>query len=544
MRWDAVLTGALATELNTRLNNARARALLLDRTGRALVLYLREATLEVRFDGPQIHIALGDPTEPPDVARPLQARLRGIESVPDDRVLRFHLQRLRGRAEHPILVIELTGTRGNVILVGRESGRILSALFRREGSRVIAPSQVFLPLPPPKRPGTLKDPDPSLWEELPGDPDARRDHLGGLAWTSPLNLGALAAAPDPQELWLRLAATGRGGPAEDRPAGGVMGWGAGVFRGDEGAYAYPTPLSPGEWEPHPSLLEAMAATDGGDSGAPYLPAMVRTRLEKKLNGARKKLRALEREERGILDPQALRAQGDLLLARLHEVRRGAEEITLEGFDGVPVVLRLDPRLEPAENARKLYDAATRAHRATEEMPRRLDRARAAMQEAEERLDAALAGDVPSGGPAAGADGPRAGSTDEENLPYRTYRTFGGLEVRVGRGSKKNDDLTFRHSRPMDVWLHARDVPGAHVILRWDKEERPPARDLDEAAGLAALHSKARTSGTVPVDWTRRKHVRKPRKARPGSVIPSQVQTVFVEPDPELLVRLNPDGEKR
>ena len=124
------------------------------------------------------------------------------------------------------------------------------------------------------------------------------------------------------------------------------------------------------------------------------------------------------------------------------------------------------------------------------------------------------------------------------LPYRIYRTSGGLEVRVGRGSGANDDLTFRHSKPDDIWLHARDSAGAHVILRWDAREAPPARDLHEAAVLAAVHSKARTSGSVPVDWTHRKYVRKPRKSPPGSVVPERVKTLFVEPDPTLPDRLS------
>ena len=115
-----------------------------------------------------------------------------------------------------------------------------------------------------------------------------------------------------------------------------------------------------------------------------------------------------------------------------------------------------------------------------------------------------------------------------------------MEIRVGRGSADNDALTFRHSRPEDIWLHARNVSGAHVILRWTEPEGPPAKDLAEAAILAAVHSGARTSGVIPVDWTRRKHVRKPRKARPGTVIPKQTQTIFVEPDTDLPKRLRLD----
>jgi len=108
---------------------------------------------------------------------------------------------------------------------------------------------------------------------------------------------------------------------------------------------------------------------------------------------------------------------------------------------------------------------------------------------------------------------------------------------VGRGARFNDDLTFRHSSPGDVWLHARQTAGAHVILRWQGEGKPPARDLEEAATLAALHSKARTSGSVPVAWTLRKYVRKPRKSPPGQVTIEREETVFVVPDAVLMERL-------
>ena len=80
-----------------------------------------------------------------------------------------------------------------------------------------------------------------------------------------------------------------------------------------------------------------------------------------------------------------------------------------------------------------------------------------------------------------------------------------------------------------------------MILRWPTSGNPPARDLAEAGGLAALHSKARTSATVPIDWTLRKHVRKPRGSKPGSVVPDRVRTVFVEPDEMLLKRLFDEG---
>ncbi|MDH3224825.1 MAG: NFACT RNA binding domain-containing protein, partial [Gemmatimonadota bacterium] len=125
-------------------------------------------------------------------------------------------------------------------------------------------------------------------------------------------------------------------------------------------------------------------------------------------------------------------------------------------------------------------------------------------------------------------------------PFRRYRSSGGLEIWVGRNSRRNDELTFRHSRPGDVWLHARHASGAHVVLRWDKDERPPRRDLEEAAVLAALHSRARGSGHVPVDWTRRRYVRKAKGAPAGTVRIERHETVFVTPDPDLEEALRED----
>lgn len=125
----------------------------------------------------------------------------------------------------------------------------------------------------------------------------------------------------------------------------------------------------------------------------------------------------------------------------------------------------------------------------------------------------------------------------ESRPFRTYRSSGGLEIWVGRGAASNDTLTFHESSPKDVWLHARDSAGAHVVLRWSRDEPPPSRDLEEAAVLAAWHSKSRGSALVPVDWTRRKYVRKARGGAPGLVLVQRSETVFVKPDERVERRL-------
>ncbi|HZD05219.1 MAG TPA: NFACT RNA binding domain-containing protein, partial [Longimicrobiales bacterium] len=183
--------------------------------------------------------------------------------------------------------------------------------------------------------------------------------------------------------------------------------------------------------------------------------------------------------------------------------------------------------------------AARAERARERLPGMIAGARSDAEAARALLERARRGEATPEEvrhvlPEPARTRPEPGGP---SLPYRVFRSSGGLEIRVGRGARHNDDLTFHHSDPDDVWLHARHAAGAHVILRWQGDGSPPARDLAEAAVLAALHSRARTSGSVPVDWTRRKYVRKPRKAPPGRVAPDRVRTLFVEPDPSLEERL-------
>ena len=305
-----------------------------------------------------------------------------------------------------------------------------------------------------------------------------------------------------------------------------------------GAVRQPYPLALEGWaaEPVRSLLEAMeraagAAGDGAaEAEAPeeaLLPA-VRLRLE----AAERRVRRLEEQREREGEVARLRAQGDLLLAKLHEVPRGAAEVVLSGWEGEEVRIPLDPGLSPAENAAARYAEARKRERAAERLPGLIEAAEAEAERWRRAVAAGERGELPgwvAGELARGTDG-RGRTPEGESLPYRVFRSSGGLEIRVGRSSKANDQLTFGHSAPNDVWLHARSVPGSHVILRWrDPEGAPPARDLEEAARLAAHYSKARSSGIVPVDWTRRKYVRKPRGAPPGSVIPQRVRTLFVEP---------------
>ncbi len=120
--------------------------------------------------------------------------------------------------------------------------------------------------------------------------------------------------------------------------------------------------------------------------------------------------------------------------------------------------------------------------------------------------------------------------DQPARPFRRYLIDDTFEVWVGRNNKENDELTHRASHSRDLWLHAQGVSGSHVILRTaGKPEAVPKTVLAKAAALAALNSKARHSSLVPVIYTERRYVRKPRKSPPGLATCLRDQSLFVEP---------------
>ncbi|MCB1185353.1 DUF814 domain-containing protein, partial [bacterium] len=126
--------------------------------------------------------------------------------------------------------------------------------------------------------------------------------------------------------------------------------------------------------------------------------------------------------------------------------------------------------------------------------------------------------------------PRRRTPEEPARPFRRYLIDGRWEVWIGRSNTENDELTHRAAHNRDIWLHAQGVPGSHVILRTaGRPEQVPRTVLAKAAALAALHSKARHAGLVPVIHTEKRYVRKPRKAPAGTAVCLQDSSLFVAP---------------
>ena len=539
MIWDGCLTRAVAAELDARLRGHRARSVALAREPAGVVLYLRESTLAVDLSPGRVSVALAGPAEPDDGAEPLPVVVTGVESVRDERVLLVRSRRVRGRRPDPALILELAeNRRRGVLALGpelREAKRVGGLAGRRP--------RVGQPWIPPGAPGgrpARLEPDLRGWVKLLGNLDrgaTRATLLRRVAFASSINVAALMDGEDPEDayqLWARMA---RGDELDPQ-----------LLDLKSGRQPYPWPLPGVSGEPAPSVLDAIATVRAqgaaaSGQGVAHLSRASR-RLRREAKRIRRKLGRLRQELEACGAAARVRRDAELILSSLHLIESGATSATLPDFDGSMRTLRLSAARKPHEEADALFRRAARLERGALELPQLIRAAEDELARTEELRERHLTGEVAAtgAGAPAGAAATFGRKRDVQSggggrTPFLTFRSSGGLEIRVGRSAKDNDDLTFRHSRPLDVWLHARHAAGAHVILRWSRAERPPAADLREAAVLAANHSSARRSGTVAVDWTRRKWVRKARRAPRGAVVTERVETLFVTPNPELAARL-------
>ena len=245
------------------------------------------------------------------------------------------------------------------------------------------------------------------------------------------------------------------------------------------------------------------------------------------------------------DPDEHKRAGDLLLANIASARRVGNKVSLTDYyaEGAPEIeIEVDENLTLPEAASASFSRYTKAKRAVEEIGARLVQLENELKKLGTKLvkleKAIATRDVAAltefegkkASPAAVSKKQKASPT----LPgMRRYQSSDGYEVLVGRTARDNDQLTFRVARPNDLWLHAGDYPGSHVIVRNSSRSDIPHRTIIEAAQLAAKFSQARKDSKVDIHYTRRKYLTKPKGSAPGLVHMSNFKTITVEPGENL-----------
>ena len=217
----------------------------------------------------------------------------------------------------------------------------------------------------------------------------------------------------------------------------------------------------------------------------------------------------------------------LVMTYHSELSRGAAEATLTNPEsGAPVKIPLDPRLSPVENAQALYKRARRLRRGRPIVQRRLVRIERELAVLQEGL-AALEDGQALGAEAVSMIPSTASHSKPVSLTASRVFQVDGYTVEVGKDATQNDVL-LRKARPDDLWLHAKGVPGSHVIVRRQGRSDIPKLVIEKAARLAALYSKAKAEKRVEVSTSLVKYVRKPKGSPPGLVILSQEDTLTVQ----------------
>jgi len=272
-----------------------------------------------------------------------------------------------------------------------------------------------------------------------------------------------------------------------------------------------------------------------------LATRARVRLRKKIARQNKLRRNLENDLATHGDPAAHKRLGELLLANLSTATRSGSHATLIDYfapDLPTFDVEIDANVPLQVAATDYFSRYQKAQRAAEEIATRMaevDRELRDLKEQQTRLEEIVTrGDIESLHTLADDKQPQETRRKKEKAPTvipgaRRYRSSDGYEILVGRTAKDNDQLTFRVARPNDLWLHAGDYPGSHVIVRNASRNEVPHRTIVEAAQLAAKFSQASNDSKVNIHYTQRKFLAKPKGAAPGLVRMSRFKSMTVQP---------------
>ncbi len=554
MFFDVLTTAAIADELAGLVGGRVQEVVLVDPLTVGLELYgehrRRYLLLSAQPAHPRVHLVSDKLRRGPDRPCPLLllmrkhlrgARLEGVAQPGFERILALEFE------GGVTLLAEVMGRRSNILLLAPD-GTIMDAIKRvtpEQSRRPVLPHLHYQSPPPLDKPsiasltslqlaGLLEAGEGPLWRRL----------VEAIAGMSPLLARevvyratgeATAPAADTEallrvsrELLYELPLTRAWMPCL------AMEGGAPVTYAPYDLTHLPTR------RPMPGMSRAIEEYASLATGRePY--AVARETVRRLIEQARdRELRRRASIERGLRPEEEinrLREAGEWILAYATQIAPRQQELVVEGLDGREMRISLDPARTPVENARRYFAEYEDARAAAQAAPERLaevDRALDRLAQLETDLslaeNRAEIDEVRHALAQAGYLRRESRATTRPAGPLR-LETEEGFTIWAGRNSAQNAAVLAR-AAPHDLWLHARGVPGGHVVLVTGGREVSEAT-LVRAAALAAYYSAARREARVPVDVTERRHVRPIRGAGPGQVTYREERTLVVEPSPWL-----------
>ncbi len=307
------------------------------------------------------------------------------------------------------------------------------------------------------------------------------------------------------------------------------------------------------------------------AGAEWRDAMESVRkplrkvLQTQLERCKRKAELLQQELSVSEDASRYRLQAELLLAYQFEVKQGQSSVVLPNIfedksQSLDVTIPLDPRFNAVGNANRLFHKYHKLRRALALVPDQIEKNITEQAMVEQLLADLMLADTPaevalvkaemqSAGYIRGAKTSRSATTSPQKQSHKSksgkqqktkpvppgggvplhIQSRDGFTILIGKNSRQNEEVTFHQASANDTWLHARGVPGAHVIVKAGGRDIPRST-LEQAASLAAYYSQARGSTRIPVDYTLQRYVRHMKGGGPGMVIYEREKTLYAEPE--------------
>lgn len=555
MSLDSFFIKAQAEALNERLAGARIDKIFMPRVGEAVISVRGESGAErlmVSCGGANSGVYLTslrpeNPPSPPMLCMLLRKHMQGgrilsITQPEGERMMEitFSSTDELGRMSKKKLVCELMGKRTNLLLLD-EKGIILGCVKKldHESSpdRAVLPGLIYRMPPRSGKPSVFSMDEEEL-EALvskASDPDMLMDSLEGISPLIARELFFRGLSSRQMAGALYRLAQGQGSPWLVRRGGKDFD----ICCMDIDQYA------DGESIPYSDFSELLDDFYRQKRES-ELKKNLSFALKKNLDNHRSRLeRKLGKQKQELLTAQnreKLKRDADLITANIYAIKSGDDRAVVTDYfsEDMPAVeIPLDPDMSPQQNAQLLYKRYARLKNAEEALSRQIELGEGELEYIDSLLynlsqisgekdlreltaEAATAGYVKKAQN-------RKGKPEKPGAiaPVR-YVTSNGFTLLRGRNNRENDRLTMKEAKGGDLWFHARNIPGSHVIMVLEGRE-PEVADIEEAAALAALYSQSGQSNRVAVDYTRAKHVKKPQGARPGMVNYFNFKTILIEP---------------
>ena len=457
------------------------------------------------------------------------AVIEAIQQLENDRILEISVSNKNeiGDSVAVTLVIEIMGKHSNIILLDKASGKIIEAIkhvgFSQNSYRTILPGSTYVAPPQTGSLNPFTVGDEKLFEILHTEdiePKRLQQIFQGLGRDTATELSGRLTADKLKTFRAFFA-------SPTQPSLTEKSFSALLFSDSKTQMSTLSELLD-------TFYKDKAERDRVNQQASELIRRVENELEKN----RKKLGKQEEELLATENAEEFRQKGELLTTFLHQVPNDQDQVELDNYyTGEKIIISLDKALTPNQNAQRYFKRYQKLKEAVKHLTSLIEETRTTilyLESVETALAQASLTEIAEIREELIQTGfirrRQREKIQKRQKPEKYLATDGQTIILVGRNNLQNDELTFKMAKKDELWFHAKDIPGSHVVITGNLQ--PSDEVKTDAAELAAYFSKARLSNLVQVDMIETRKLNKPTSGKPGFVTYTGQKTLRVTPDEE------------